>query len=230
MALIKEVFISYKYIPKVFDLSKDNYTKTLEKSNKELNQQIQNRDTEILTLKNQIKSLNEVIQKENTVKNNELAKSFNKEIHELNKNLVQKDGKIEKLEESQEELYKLRSLMFSLENNYHQEINENIDYELTLLEISNKNKIVFIGGHINLINALKSKYQHIIFSTGEKVVSHQVINHADYVFFFYNFLNHTLYYKVMNLLYNNRNVRWDYISARNLYLVEMDLYQKLTKK
>lgn len=77
--------------------------------------------------------------------------------------------------------------MFSLENNYHQEINENIDYELTLLEISNKNKIVFIGGHINLINALKSKYQHIIFSTGEKVVSHQVINHADYVFFFYNF-------------------------------------------
>lgn len=34
----------------------------------------------------------------------------------------------------------------------------------------------------------------------------------------------------MNLLYNNRNVRWDYISARNLYLVEMDLYQKLTKK
>lgn len=230
MALIKEVFISYKYIPKVFDLSKDNYTKTLEKSNKELNQQIQNRDTEILTLKNQIKSLNEVIQKENTVKNNELAKSFNKEIHELNKNLVQKDRKIEKLEESQEELYKLRSLMFSLENNYHQEINENIDYELTLLEISNKNKIVFIGGHINLINALKSKYQHIIFSTGEKVVSHQVINHADYVFFFYNFLNHTLYYKVMNLLYNNRNVRWYYISARNLYLVEMDLYQKLTKK
>ena len=191
MALIKEVFISYKYIPKVFDLSKDNYTKTLEKSNKELNQQIQNRDTEILTLKNQIKSLNEVIQKENTVKNNELAKSFNKEI---------------------------------------QEINENIDYELTLLEISNKNKIVFIGGHINLINALKSKYQHIIFSTGEKVVSHQVINHADYVFFFYNFLNHTLYYKMMNLLYNNRNVRWDYISVRNLYLVEMDLSQKLTKK
>lgn len=230
MALIKEVFISYKYIPKVFDLSKDNYTKTLEKSNKELNQQIQNRDTEILTLKNQIKSLNEVIQKENTVKNNELAKIFNKEIHELNKNLVQKDRKIEKLEESQEELYKLRSLMFSLENNYHQEINENIDYELALLETSNKNKIVFIGGHINLINALKSKYQHIIFSTGEKVVSHQVINHADYVFFFYNFLNHTLYYKVMNLLYNNRNVRWDYISARNLYLVEMDLYQKLTKK
>ena len=230
MALIKEVFISYKYIPKVFDLSKDNYTKTLEKSNKELNQQIQNRDTEILTLKNQIKSLNEVIQKENTVKTNELAKIFNKEIHELNKNLVQKDRKIEKLEESQEELYKLRSLMFSLENNYHQEINENIDYELALLETSNKNKIVFIGGHINLINALKSKYQHIIFSTGEKVVSHQVINHADYVFFFYNFLNHTLYYKVMNLLYNNRNVRWDYISARNLYLVEMDLYQKLTKK
>lgn len=76
MALIKEVFISYKYIPKVFDLSKDNYTKTLEKSNKELNQQIQNRDTEILTLKNQIKSLNEVIQKENTVKNNELAKKL----------------------------------------------------------------------------------------------------------------------------------------------------------
>lgn len=229
IALIKEVYISYKYIPKVFDLSKDNYTKTLEKSNKELNQQIQNKDTEILTLKNQIKSLTEVIQKENTAKNNELAKSFNKEIHELNKNLVQKDRKIEKFEESQEELYKLRSLMFSLENNYQQDTNENIDYESSLLEISNKNKIVFIGGHINLINALKNKYPHMIFITGEKAVSHQVINHADYVFFFYNFLNHTLYYKVMNLLYNNRKVKWDYISARNLNLVEIDLYQKLTK-
>ena len=230
MALIKEVFVSYKYIPKVFDLSKDNYTKTLEKSNKELNQQIQKRDTEILTLKNQIKSLNEVIQKENTAKNNELAKSFNKEIHELNKNLVQKDRKIEKLEESQEELYKLRSLMFSLENNQLQENNENRDHESFLSKISNKKKIVFIGGHINLINALKNKYSHMIFITGEKAVSHQVISHADYVFFFYNFLSHTLYYKVMNLLYNNRNVKWDYISARNLNLVEMDLYQKLTKK
>jgi len=230
MALIKEVFVSYKYIPKVLDLSKDNYTKTLEKSNKELNQQIQNKDTEILTLKNQIKSLNEVIQKENTAKNNELAKSFNKEIHELNKNLVQKERKIEKLEENQEELYKLRSLMFSLENNQTQEINENIDYAEFLSKISHKKKILFIGGHINLINALRNKYPQMIFITGEKAVSHQVISHADYVFFFYNFLGHTLYYKVMNLLYNNRKVKWDYISARNLNLVEMDLYQKLTKK
>ena len=230
IALIKEVFVSYKYIPKVLDLSKDEYSKTLEKSNEELNQQIQKKDTEILTLKNQIKSLNEIIQKENMTKNTELAKSFNKEIHELNKNLVQKDRKIEKLEENQEELYKLRSLMFSLENDQLQEINENIDYESFLLEVSNKKKIVFIGGHINLINALKNKYPHMIFITGEKVVSHQVINHADYVFFFYNFLNHTLYYKVMNLLYNNRSIQWDYISSRNLSLVEKEIYQKLTKR
>lgn len=230
MALIKEVFVSYKYIPKVLDLSKDEYSKTLEKSNKELNQKIQKKDTEILTLKNQIKSLNEIIQRENTIKNNELAKSFNKEIHELNKNLVQKDRKIEKLEENQEELYKLRSLMFSLENDQLQEINQDIDYTTFLLKISNKKKILFIGGHINLINALKNKYPHMFFITGEKAVSHQVISHADYVFFFYNFLSHTLYYKVMNLLYNNRNVQWDYISTRNLNLVEMDLYQKLTKR
>lgn len=230
IALIQEVFVSYKYLPKVLDLSKDEYTKTLEKSNKELNQEIQNKDTEILTLKNQIKSLNEVIQKENTAKSNELAKSFNKEIHELNKNLVQKDKKIEKLEENQEELYKLRSLMFSLENNDQQEINENIDYESFLLETSNNNKIVFIGGHVNLINALKNKYPQMIFITGEKSVSHQLINHADYVFFFYRFLSHQLYYKVMNILYNNQSIKWDYMSARNLNLVEKDLYNKLNKK
>ena len=44
------------------------------------------------------------------------------------------------------------------------------------------------------------------------------------------FFNKKNFLKVMNLLYNNRNVKWDYISTRNLYLVEMDLYQKLTKK
>lgn len=229
ISLIQEIYTSDKFLPKAVDLSIDDYTRNLEKSNEELKQQIQNKDTEILTLKNHIKSLNGILQKENNIKNNELTKNYNKEIHVLNKELIQKDKKIEKLKENQEELYKLRSLMFSLENNQEQEFNDTINYEAFLSDITQKKKIIFIGGHINLIKVLKAKYPNMFFITNENLISHQVIDHADYIFFFYNFLNHTLYYKAMGLLHTQSKIKWDYISSRNLNLVEKDLYQKLTK-
>lgn len=229
ISFIQEIYASNKFLPKAVDLSIDDYTRTLEKLNEELKQQIQNKDTEILTLKNQVKSLSSILQKANDVKNNELTKNFNKEIHDLNKELIQKDKKIEKLEENQEELYKLRSLMFSLENNQEQEFNNTIDCESFLSDITQKKKIIFIGGHINLIKALKAKYPNMLFITNENLISHQVIDHADYIFFFYNFLNHTLYYKTMGLLHTQSKIKWDYISSRNLNLVEKDLYQKLSK-
>lgn len=229
ISLIQEIYASNKFLPKAVDLSIDDYTRNLEKSNEELKQQIQNRDTEILTLKNQVKSLSSILQKANDVKNNELTKNFNKEIHDLNKELIQKDKKIEKLKENQEELYKLRSLMFSLENNQEQEFNDTIDYEAFLSDITQKKKIIFIGGHINLIKGLKAKYPNMLFITNENLISHQVIDHADYIFFLYNFLNHTLYYKAMGLLHTQSKIKWDYISSRNLNLVEKDLYQKLIK-
>ena len=69
----------------------------------------------------------------------------------------------------------------------------------------------------------------MLFITNENLISHQVIDHADYIFFLYNFLNHTLYYKAMGLLHTQSKIKWDYISSRNLNLVEKDLYQKLIK-
>ena len=55
--LIKEIYKSDKFIPKVQDLAKDSYTSPLEKSLDEQMQQLDHKNMEILTLNNQVKSL-----------------------------------------------------------------------------------------------------------------------------------------------------------------------------
>lgn len=94
-------------------------------------------------------------------------------------------------------------------------------YEIDILET---------GGHIRLLNALKSKYLNMIFMSNENKVSSQVINSADHVFFFYNFLSHGLYYKIMSMLNQNDKINWDYISLRNIDLVEKDIFNKIMIK
>lgn len=227
ISLIKEIYKSYKLIPKTQDLSKDDYTHLLEKTNEDFKEQLRTKDTENLVLKNQIKSLNQIIQSSNNTKSNEIEKNYNREIHNLNKTIAVQEKRIKELEENQEELYKLRSLMFDLENQEDINIKENINYGELLLEISNDKKIVFVGGHIKLLDILKEKYPNMIFIGNRNTISTHLINNADYVFFFYNFLNHGLYYKIMGMINSNPHIKWDYISSKNINLVEKDIYKKL---
>lgn len=187
VSLIKEVYSSYDLIPKVIDLSKDDYTNLLEKNIEELKQQVKAKDTDNLTLKNQIRSLNEIIRQENKNHNNEIEKSYNNEIHNLNKTIAIQQKRIKELEENQDELHKLRTLMFELNNREDNYEKDEINYEEKLLEISNNKKIVFVGGHIKLLSMLKEKYPNMIFLENKNNVSRDTINNADYIFFFYNF-------------------------------------------
>ncbi len=144
--------------------------------------------------------------------------------------MAKQEERIKELEENQVELHKLRSLMFELQN-HNDPIEENeIDYSKELLTISNDKKIICIGGHIRLLYALKSKYPNRIFMSNESNVSSRGFNGADHIFFFYNFLSHGLYYKIMSMLNQKDKINWDYISSRNIDLVEKDIFDKITFK
>lgn len=227
VSLIKEVYSSYDLIPKVMNLSKDDYTNSLEKNIEELKQQVKAKDTDNLTLKNQIRSLNEIIRQENKNHNNEIEKSYNNEIHNLNKTIAVQQKRIKELEENQDELHKLRTLMFELNNREDNYEKDEINYEEKLLEISNNKKIVFVGGHIKLLSMLKEKYSNMIFLENKNNVSRDTINNADYIFFFYNFLNHGLYHKIMSIINSNSQIKWDYLGSKNIELVEKEICNKV---
>ena len=230
IVLTKEVYKSFIFLPKVQDLANDKYTYLLEKKIEEKDELINEKDTAISSLKNQIKALNDSSHQEINETIKEINKVNYKEIEKLNKKLKEKDKKIKELEENQKELYKLRELLFELQNS--EDVLEETDaesYEDKLLDISNKNKIVCIGGHIRLLSTLKEKYPHMSFMEVANSVSDRVIRNADYVFFFYNFMSHSTYNKVMSLLSNNEHIKWDYISAKNIDIVEKEMYEKITR-
>ena len=227
ITLINEIYASHQLLPKAQDLMKEKDILTLQNELNDQDHLLQQKNQEIDSLNNQIHSLNRILKKENN--NKEITKSYNKEISNLNKQLVKQNERIEELEEHQQELFKLRELMFELQNEQdHQNINDEFDYSSHLLELTRTKKIVCIGGHINLISALKNKYPNLIFITNKTRVAQQIIHNADEIFFFYNFLNHSLYYKIMGLIRYNFQGKWDYISSRNITLVERDMYNKLT--
>ena len=118
--------------------------------------------------------------------------------------------------------------MFELQNSNDDNLSEDSkDYSSYISNILESKKIVIIGGHIKLINIMRQKYPKLAFIGNENKVINQVISNSDYVFFFYNFMNHSLYYKIMGILVSNSNVRWNYISSKNIERVEKELYEKL---
>ncbi|WP_270832900.1 hypothetical protein [Faecalibacillus intestinalis] len=110
--------------------------------------------------------------------------------------------------------------MFELDNKEDDYKKDEINYEEKLLKISNNKKIVCVGGHIKLLSMLKEKYPNMIFLENKNNVSRDTINNADYIFFFYNFLNHVLYHKIMSIINSNSQIKWDYLGSKNIELVE----------
>ncbi|MFR1685958.1 MAG: hypothetical protein ACLSVX_02095 [Massilimicrobiota timonensis] len=230
ISFIKDIFDSAVFLPKIQDLTNDKYTYTLEKKVEQQEETLNEKEVEISLLKSQIRVLKQTNQDINKEYMKDVDKAYYHEISKLNKELKERDETIKKFEENQEELFKLRKLLFELQNN-NDSINdlEEINYEDKLLDISNQKKIVCIGGHIRLLAILKDKYPHISFMEVANSVSDRVIRNADYVFFFYNFMSHGTYDKVMNLLKTNNHTKWDYISSKNIDIVEKEMYEKIRK-
>lgn len=229
ISFIMDIFDSSVFLPKIQDITNDKYTHTLEKKVEKLEDVNTEKDVKISSLESQLRIMSQTNQNEKKENTKDIEKAYYNEISKLNKELKERDKTIKKLEENQEELFKLRQLLFELQNNDDSISEEEIDYEKKLLEITNEKKIVCIGGHIRLLATLKDKYPRMSFMEVANSVSDRVIRNADYVFFFYNFMSHGTYEKVMSLIGNNNDVKWDYISAKNKNIVEKEMYEKIQK-
>ena len=163
-------------------------------------------------------------------------KAYKQEISKINKELEKQKEHIISLQNEKAELNKLRELLFSLQENEEECIVEDTDVSLNQL-IMNKT-ILFVGGHINLVNKLKKKFPlnlvnklkkkfpQIRYISTDDSIKDNKIKGADYVFFYFEYLNHGLYYQVMNACIRY-NIPWDYIKGTNIDYLENFMISKL---
>ena len=228
ISLLLEIYATNQLIPRISTIKNQKNTHSLENTIEEQKKLLDEQNSEIFRLKKQIQSMKETLDKDVSEKAELLSNFHKEEISILNKKIIKKDNEIKKLKENQNELIKLRELMFELQNSNDDNLSEDSkDYSSYISNILESKKIVIIGGHIKLINIMRQKYPKLAFIGNENKVINQVISNSDYVFFFYNFMNHSLYYKIMGILVSNSNVRWNYISSKNIERVEKELYEKL---
>lgn len=222
LSLIDEIDRSEELLINIVGVENTNIRSKLETKINKLNNMLVNKEKEIEILKttnNRIeRSINDTVVKETA----KVSESYQSEISKLKKQLKAKDKQIEILQENQSELYKLRELLFNLQTN------ENDDIEVTSVDLSKTIKgksIVIVGGHIKLVERLKSKYPSMKFMGNDRAINEDIISNADYVFIFYNFFNHSDYRKVMSAIGNK--TQWDYLNTTNLERVENFIYEKI---
>lgn len=220
--LVTTIIDQGKYMPKKDQVEQDEYISSLKDT-------IGKKEKIIKDQKNQIKRLSK--QTMTPVKKNQDTKLleqeldyYRQEISTLKKQLNSKEQKITKLKKNQQELYKLRELVFKMEN---QSI-ENNNLPIDLNEVIKNKDIVIIGGHINLRKKLREKYPSLILFSKQNAINEAVLKRADHVFIYYNFMTHDMYNRAVSVLSRN-NIAWDYIPYTNLEKSEQLIYQILNK-
>lgn len=184
---------------------------------------------ELEELENQIKYLkneNSKVKRENKNLKNEIKYLRNKykvglekKIIELEKQITEQQKVIEGLKENEKELYALRELAFELEH----------DYQITEkgTEISNV-PVLIVGGHENwrrkLNEVLPSNFRFLDGTVEGFDI--RILDSIEYVFFYTAYMNHAVYYKIINYCKKN-NVKIKYIKSTSIDLVLNEIKQKL---
>lgn len=221
---IDEIDHSEELFTNVTEIKNTHDEPNLKAEIKKLKQQLNDKDKQIQTLESSNILLKQTSQESLNKEAAKINSSYQKEISTLNKELHEKDLQIEILKENQTELYKLRELMFSIQNqNNDFNVNEAVD----LSEILTNKNVLLVGGHIKLIDKLKAKYPTLKSIGNDQAINESLVANCDHIFIFYNFLNHSAYHKVMNVV-SKTDIKWDYISFTNLEKVEAYLISKLT--
>ena len=164
----------------------------------------------------------------NQPKNNILEQElqyYKQQVSSLNKIISKQEQDISKLKENQEELYKLREVIFQM----NQETHDEIIHHVNLQSVIQEKTIIVIGGHIALRNKIKQKYPSIKVLAQASHVTDSVLINADHVFMFYHFMTHDMYNRAISVLTKN-HIPWDYIPYTNLEKSEELMYNILSSK
>jgi hypothetical protein len=152
---------------------------------------------------------------------NNTIQNKNKEIEELKKELSIKDKEIKKLKNelndnkiNKIELTSLRNNFFNIELEEVIVIQDEIDFDLLA-----RKKIMVLGGHDTLQNKLKDILLNTVFIHPDNInFDIRIISTVDKIIVFPNYLNHAIYYRLMNEA-RKQNKEVLHISNTNINLI-----------
>lgn len=167
-----------------------------------------------------LKNINKNLENEIKRIRNEYKHSLEKRIIELEKQITEQQKVIEELRENEKELYALRELVFELEH----------DYQITEKETEIPNApVLIVGGHENWRRKLQRVLPNNFKFLDGTIESFdiKILNNIKYVFFYTAYMNHAVYYKIINYCKKN-DVKIKYIKSTSIDLVLNEIKQKLS--
>lgn len=193
----------------------ENNNDKLQKENQRLNEEIGSLNQEInLTKNSQISEINKV------------KKRYEKLINQLNKKIkdLEKELRTEKKAVYNDEINKLREMLFSIKNEYTPQ-----KQVKTLNEYLEEYRILIVGGATEWRRKIKEQYPQILTIDGfNENFDINTLKNIDFIFFFTGFMNHGTYYRFINHI-RNKNIKFGYIGKTNLELVESELVEEIEK-
>ena len=176
-----------------------------------------NKETMYMDMENIQKQLN---------KTKDVIKVKDMNILELNKQLQKKENTIKKLSNeilnnklSKEELISLRNSFFNTSLEFQEIKEENIDYD-----VFETNIFLILGGHDTLQIKLKEILKNSIFiNTDNLNFDVNLIQKAEIIIIFPNYLNHAIYYKVIDKA-RTLNKKILHITNTNISLILNQIY------
>ncbi|MCD7717284.1 MAG: hypothetical protein LUI39_12710 [Lachnospiraceae bacterium] len=157
------------------------------------------------------------------------VQSENRSLHSLyadaRKELSDYEDLRSQYEEARGELQSLREHVYRLtEEDVEPEPQDVSQME----EMIKDRNILIIGGHENWVNKLKNRFLNWTFISTDLsgVVAPAVLERADYIYFFTDYLSHAAYKKYIHLM-REEDLRFGYIHSRHIESVIRQIYQDL---
>lgn len=223
-ALLGSLFPGYarsaEYKPVLFDAAKIKANEETPKPEPKKEKKMEDADEK----KALLEQINELRLKLHTAESENRALRENisavKSLKEENKGLN------DRLAELNKETSALRSYVYGLTE--EDIVVEQADYEKMKKELREK-RIVIIGGHMNWIQKMKSEFpgwKIVPKAAGNSDVS--VVSGADAVYFFSDSLDHSTYYRYLNVL-REHNIDFGYIHGVNIERNVKHIYDDMAK-
>lgn len=142
-------------------------------------------------------------------------RALHESIMELKKVIKQQEEVIREQEVAREELIALRNYVYSLKND-EGSVEKAMGVEEMKAEIRNL-EILIVGGHSNWISKMKNifpkwEFVHLTDAAG---VDPRIVENADTVFFFTDYISHTAYYRFLDVL-RAKKIPFGYLSGVNV--------------
>jgi hypothetical protein len=154
--------------------------------------------------------IQEKISKEQLIQKKELELIEKEKEISLLKNKINKMSLNNKEDEAQkDELISLRNFMFENSNSCAE---EQIDVSINeLINNINNCSIAIIGGHPNWQKKMKEYLNKVTFISVEVTLNEDIIRDKNLIIFNTSYLNHSIYYKAINVI-NRNNIKIAYIN------------------